>query len=120
MTSDLGHTWGTKRAPTPLSAQSVATQPFARPPRHRNRDTSRLSRDSLVGLLVGIMLASCARHPHTYRDAEGSGACTQDCSGHEAGWRWAQVHHINDPDRCGGNSESFIEGCRAFAQDGGE
>lgn len=43
--------------------------------------------------------------------------CTVDCSGHEAGYRWAEEHEIHDPDDCGGKSESFIEGCRAWAEE---
>ena len=43
--------------------------------------------------------------------------CTIDCSGHEAGYRWAEEHGIDDPEDCGGNSESFIEGCRAYAEE---
>lgn len=43
--------------------------------------------------------------------------CTSDCSGHEAGYQWAEDHSIDDPDDCGGNSESFIEGCRAYAEE---
>ena len=46
---------------------------------------------------------------------EGKG-CTQDCSGHEAGYAWAEDKGITDPDDCGGKSWSFIEGCRAFAE----
>jgi hypothetical protein len=42
-------------------------------------------------------------------------ACTQDCSGHEAGYEWAERHDVTDPDDCGGTSRSFIEGCRAYA-----
>ena len=42
-------------------------------------------------------------------------ACTNDCSGHQAGFDWAEERDIEDPDDCGGNSESFIEGCRAYA-----
>tara|TARA_R110002049_G_scaffold145996_3_gene308375 strand:+ start:1294 stop:1641 length:348 start_codon:yes stop_codon:yes gene_type:complete len=45
---------------------------------------------------------------------EGDG-CTIDCSGHEAGYEWAQERGIDDPDKCGGNSWSFEEGCRAYA-----
>jgi hypothetical protein len=45
--------------------------------------------------------------------------CLDDCSGHEAGYEWAELHMIFDPDDCGGNSQSFIEGCRAFAGDEG-
>lgn len=43
--------------------------------------------------------------------------CTIDCSGHEAGYDWAEDHDINDPDDCTGNSESFIEGCRAYTEE---
>jgi hypothetical protein len=46
--------------------------------------------------------------------------CTDDCSGHEAGYQWAEDHEIDDPDNCGGNSESFIEGCRAYADEQSE
>lgn len=43
--------------------------------------------------------------------------CTVDCSGHEAGYDWAERHDIDDEDDCGGNSESFIEGCKAYVHD---
>jgi hypothetical protein len=43
--------------------------------------------------------------------------CTEDCSGHEAGYEWASVHDITDPEDCGGNSDSFIEGCQAYANE---
>lgn len=50
-------------------------------------------------------------------DVEDSGnyICTKDCSGHEAGFEWAQENDIIDESDCGGNSMSFIEGCEAFA-----
>ena len=40
--------------------------------------------------------------------------CTEDCSGHEAGFEWAKQNEITDG-WCGGNSESFVEGCQAYA-----
>lgn len=43
--------------------------------------------------------------------------CTEDCSGHEAGYGWAEENGITDPDNCGGNSESFEAGCRAYAEE---
>lgn len=46
--------------------------------------------------------------------------CTVDCSGHEAGYQWAEEHDIKDADDCGGNSQSFIEGCRAYAEEQGD
>lgn len=45
----------------------------------------------------------------------GDYVCTEDCSGHEAGFAWAQEHDFTDAADCGGNSQSFIEGCEAFA-----
>lgn len=46
-----------------------------------------------------------------------SGYCTQDCSGHDAGYEWADENGITDPYDCGGNSQSFIEGCEAYAEE---
>ena len=43
--------------------------------------------------------------------------CTVDCSGHDAGYAWAEEHDITDPDQCGGKSWSFVEGCRAYAEE---
>lgn len=43
--------------------------------------------------------------------------CTDDCSGHEAGYEWASDKGITDPDDCGGNSQSFIEGCMEYASE---
>lgn len=42
--------------------------------------------------------------------------CIEDCSGHEAGYKWAEQKDISDPDGCGGNSQSFIEGCRSYVE----
>ncbi|MFN5758735.1 MAG: hypothetical protein ACK440_03970 [Sphingomonadaceae bacterium] len=47
----------------------------------------------------------------------GGYACTDDCSGHEAGYEWAQEQGISDPDDCGGDSISFEEGCRSYAEE---
>lgn len=43
--------------------------------------------------------------------------CTDDCSGHEAGYRWAEEHGIDDPNDCDGKSNSFIEGCITYAEE---
>lgn len=43
--------------------------------------------------------------------------CTEDCSGHEAGKEWAEENDVTEPDNCGGNSESFIEGCRSYGEE---
>ena len=46
--------------------------------------------------------------------------CTDDCSGHQAGYDWAESNDISDPDDCGGNSQSFIEGCQEYAEERGD
>lgn len=43
--------------------------------------------------------------------------CTEDCSGHEAGYDWAEEKGIDNVDDCGGNSDSFIEGCQSYVED---
>lgn len=47
----------------------------------------------------------------TYFSGWGSGG-----SGHQAGREWAERKGITDPDDCGGNSTSFIEGCQEYAE----
>jgi len=42
--------------------------------------------------------------------------CSSDCSGHEAGFQWAEEHDVCDEDYDGGNSESFAEGVRSYAE----
>lgn len=52
----------------------------------------------------------------TYADAGAPYGCTEDCSGHEAGFEWAQQNEVSDTTDCGGNSDSFREGCEAYAE----
>lgn len=100
----------------------------------------RVSRATLASASVLIAVSGCNEQPpvssddvvvagETYeefddrRDSldESNGTfagegCTDDCSGHEAGYAWAEEKGITDPDHCGGKSWSFIEGCRAYAE----
>ena len=60
--------------------------------------------------------ASHQTHPNTFAGYE----CTGDCSGHEAGYAWAEEHDISDGEDCDtagehSNSPSFAEGCHAYA-----
>lgn len=43
--------------------------------------------------------------------------CTEDCSGHEAGYVWAEENNIYDKYDCDGYSDSFIEGCISFVEE---
>lgn len=42
--------------------------------------------------------------------------CTKDCSGHGKGFAWAARFGIHDAEYSAGNSNSFNEGVRAYAQ----
>jgi outer membrane protein assembly factor BamD (BamD/ComL family) len=44
--------------------------------------------------------------------------CMGDCSGHQAGYEWAEENGISSESDCDGNSDSFNEGCTNFV-DGG-
>ncbi len=45
--------------------------------------------------------------------------CTEDCSGHEAGYEWAEEKGItqDDVDDYSGNSESFREGMQSYVDE---
>jgi hypothetical protein len=47
----------------------------------------------------------------------GNYPCTIDCSGHQAGYDWAELNGIDDEYDCTGNSISFIEGCRQYVDE---
>ncbi len=52
-----------------------------------------------------------------YQGSRGSENCTVDCSGHEAGYSWANRYEICDRNYSNGNSHSFNQGVRAWAED---
>jgi len=43
--------------------------------------------------------------------------CTVDCSGHQAGYDWAERKDIDSTYDCHGNSNSFNEGCEAYVEE---
>jgi len=43
--------------------------------------------------------------------------CTDDCSGHIAGYDWAEANDIKNKDKCTGKSQSFIEGCYSYVEE---
>jgi hypothetical protein len=65
-------------------------------------------------LLTTTICAQAAFAQGTY----GGYDCTVDCSGHAAGYKWAEQHDISDPNDCPlpNNSPSFQEGCMAYAE----
>ena len=45
--------------------------------------------------------------------------CAEDCSGHEAGYEWAEEHGITQDgvDNYSGNSNSFMEGMQSYVDE---
>ncbi len=102
---------------TPAPENSVAPPPAAAPaPNPAPTDTTATPGDDG---------AAAAEGADNTDGSDGSGQtfhgydCRDDCSGHQAGYDWAEQHGITDPDSCDGNSQSFIEGCKAFAGEDG-
>lgn len=44
--------------------------------------------------------------------------CTKDCSGHQAGYNYAELYDVPDDECPYGNSNSFWEGCLSFTTPG--
>ncbi|MDG2520579.1 hypothetical protein P7B02_03410 [Caulobacter segnis] len=52
----------------------------------------------------------------TYEGIGSPYGCTDDCAGHDAGYQWAEENGVTESGECDGNSQSFIEGCQAYAE----
>lgn len=99
--------------------ESTADDPAAQP-LYRCRQpngTPNYTRQAGVGCVVVGMYRSAPVAPLEPIHYFGGYPCTIDCSGHEAGYAWAEQKGIDDPDNCGGRSQSFIEGCMAYAEE---
>ena len=80
---------------------------------------------ALIAGPSGVCAATPVSKPGTPRplgNATSSGpllfhgyACGGDCTSHQQGYSWASAHKIANPMECRGTSETFIEGCRAYA-----
>jgi hypothetical protein len=56
--------------------------------------------------------------PASFASTFGGYECTDDCSGHAAGYKWASEHGIDSEQYCPeGNSQSFHEGCVVYTED---
>jgi hypothetical protein len=73
---------------------------------------------TIVGVAMFVAVASLA-HAREFGGYE----CTEDCSGHKAGYEWAEARGITDQMTCEGivlrspNRTSFYEGCLAYVED---
>lgn len=79
--------------------------------------SERLSEDQLEDVRADARADAVSDLAASSYEGEGSAyGCTEDCSGHEAGWQWAAENEVQDASDCGGYSMSFEEGCQAFAE----
>ncbi len=62
---------------------------------------------------LAVFVAAPANAQETFRGYN----CTDDCSGHEAGYDWAARNDITDERDCDGNGQSFNEGCQAYVEE---
>jgi Magnesium chelatase, subunit ChlI/Magnesium chelatase, subunit ChlI C-terminal len=68
--------------------------------------------------LAIVSALAFVRTAHAQNRTFGDFDCTDDCSGHSAGYKWAEKHGVEDEDNCpDGNSQSFHEGCIAYTRD---
>lgn len=88
-------------------------------PSNLDSTTSSINANSVPNTTINNSTPSTLqKNSKTYNPSTFKGyACTDDCSGHEAGYNWAEEKGISDPYECGGNSASFIEGCESYAQE---
>ncbi|MES0028021.1 hypothetical protein [Mesorhizobium sp. M0040] len=68
---------------------------------------------SLATLATTLALATPCLAQQTF----GGNDCTEDCSGHKAGFDWAEQNQISNERDCSSNSQSFNEGCQTFVED---
>ena len=74
----------------------------------------------VLSLSISVfVLAVASGGPVSAGDKQfGGNECTVDCSGHAAGYRWAEDNEIRSELDCpSGHGSSFEEGCRTFVED---
>ncbi|TIN07824.1 MAG: hypothetical protein E5Y51_30610 [Mesorhizobium sp.] len=64
-----------------------------------------------------VVLASFVALPANAQETFHGYDCTDDCSGHEAGYDWAARNDISDERDCDRDSQSFNEGCQAYVEE---
>ena len=67
----------------------------------------------VMALFVSAPIAAAQEAPGSYKGYP----CTKDCSGHKAGYAWAEKKGVTSRDQCGGKSRSFVEGCYSWVDE---
>jgi hypothetical protein len=66
-----------------------------------------------VMLLLVSMLGITTSNAATF---DGN-TCLGDCSGHQAGYDWAEQNDVNDESSCSTPSASFNQGCESYVEE---
>jgi hypothetical protein len=66
-----------------------------------------------MGMLIGALVCSGGAAASTF----GGNPCLTDCSGHQAGYDWAEQNDIDDEYDCNTPSNSFNEGCQSYVEE---
>jgi len=69
----------------------------------------------VIGTLVVLAVSARIYTSHTQDRSIAGLNCTVDCSGYDAGYKWAKQRDIEDDDYCPDGNKSFYEGCAAYA-----
>lgn len=79
---------------------------------------------AVVVMIVFVSLPGCPSRDNSTAEYESRSEnafhgndCLGDCSGHQAGYDWAEDNDINDTGDCNGNSDSFSEGCESYVEE---
>lgn len=77
---------------------------------------------------ITVLLSACSTNSYSDDyDGESQGFsdtfhgrdCVEDCSGHDAGYQWAENNSVTNSSDCEGNSNSFNEGCQVYVEENG-
>jgi hypothetical protein len=68
----------------------------------------------VIGTLAVLALSARIYTAYTQDRVIAGLNCTVDCSGYDAGYKWAKQHDIDDDDYCPDSNKSFYEGCAAY------
>jgi len=69
----------------------------------------------LIGTLAVLAVSASIYAAHTQDRSVAGLSCTVDCSGYDAGYKWAKQRDIDDEDYCPDGDKFFYEGCIAYA-----
>src|SRR5215472_7795256 len=69
----------------------------------------------VIGTLVVLAVSARIYTAYTQDRVIAELNCTVDCSGYDAGYKWAKQRDIDDDDYCPDGNKSFYEGCAAYA-----